>query len=370
MDTDIIIFLAVVISRLLLPLLIIRYPLPGVIICLVLDGIDQTIFQLFTDLPLEGYQSYDKALDIYYLAIAYISTFRNWTNKPAFEISRFLFYYRLIGVTLYEFVHAGLILLIFPNTFEYFFIFYEFVRIRWNPDRLTKKRLIFAAAFIWIFIKLPQEYWIHIAKLDTTDFLKEYLFHVPLDAGLQEIISQNQWLIPAVLIFAILVFFGIKFTLKKLPGADWKFNVDVNKHLDNGKLQISNKLAKISWRNTEIIEKLVMVSLISIIFTQMLPSVNASVAKVVAIVISLVLANTFISNWLTKHSKNWETLGKEFITMAIVNFVILFLFAGITGETEGIPNLISVLFFTFLITLMVTFYNSYRKIYNARFANL
>ena len=27
--------------------------------------------------------------------------------------------------------------------------------------------------FLWIFIKLPQEWWIHIAKLDMTDFIKE-----------------------------------------------------------------------------------------------------------------------------------------------------------------------------------------------------
>ena len=38
---------AVVFGRLLLPLLILRYPLPALIGCLVLDGVDQTIFQLF-----------------------------------------------------------------------------------------------------------------------------------------------------------------------------------------------------------------------------------------------------------------------------------------------------------------------------------
>jgi hypothetical protein len=41
--------------------------LPGIILALLLDGVDQTIFQVFTNLPLDGYQSYDKALDIYYL---------------------------------------------------------------------------------------------------------------------------------------------------------------------------------------------------------------------------------------------------------------------------------------------------------------
>jgi hypothetical protein len=47
---------------------------------LILDGIDQTIFQTYTTLSLDHYQGYDKALDIYYLSIAYIATIRNWTN--------------------------------------------------------------------------------------------------------------------------------------------------------------------------------------------------------------------------------------------------------------------------------------------------
>ena len=69
--------------RLLLPLTIPYYPLIGVVSCLVLDSADQSIFQQFPAIPLDGYQSYDKALDIYYLAIAYMSTMRNWTNRPA-----------------------------------------------------------------------------------------------------------------------------------------------------------------------------------------------------------------------------------------------------------------------------------------------
>ncbi|WP_269849929.1 hypothetical protein [Methanosarcina horonobensis] len=72
--SDMLIFWAVVIARFLIPLSIPRYPLPGVLACLILDAVDQTIFQLFTNLPLEGYQSYDKSLDIYYLSITYLST--------------------------------------------------------------------------------------------------------------------------------------------------------------------------------------------------------------------------------------------------------------------------------------------------------
>ena len=146
---DLIVFLIVVGLRLIVPLFIPRFPLPAIIAALVIDAVDQTVFQRWTTLDTGGpYQSYDKALDVYYLTIAYLATMRNWDNLTAFEVSRFLFYYRLMGVFLYEFTHWRPILLIFPKTFEYFFIFYETVRLRWNPKRMAPKLVIAAAAAI------------------------------------------------------------------------------------------------------------------------------------------------------------------------------------------------------------------------------
>ena len=87
---DLTIFAIVVLVRLLAPLLIFRFPLPAIIVCLVVDAADQTIFQQFTDLDLTSYQGYDKALDIYYLTIAYISTFRNWSHPAGLAVATFL----------------------------------------------------------------------------------------------------------------------------------------------------------------------------------------------------------------------------------------------------------------------------------------
>jgi hypothetical protein len=95
--SDILIFGVVVGLRLLVPLAIPRYPLPGILGAFLLDGFDKSIFQRFTNLNLDFYQSYDKALDNYYLTLAYISTLRNWTNLFSFKVSRFLFYLRLVG---------------------------------------------------------------------------------------------------------------------------------------------------------------------------------------------------------------------------------------------------------------------------------
>ena len=43
---------------------------------------------------------------------------------------------------------------------------------------VSRSVIIGATAFIWIFIKLPQEWWIHIAQLDLTDFVQEKIFGV------------------------------------------------------------------------------------------------------------------------------------------------------------------------------------------------
>ena len=62
-------------------------------------------------------------------------------------------------------------MLIFPNTFEYFFIAYEVVRTRRDPRRYALRFWIWVAAVIWVVVKLPQEWWIHVAQLDFTDEL-------------------------------------------------------------------------------------------------------------------------------------------------------------------------------------------------------
>ena len=72
------------------------------------------------------------------------------------------------------------LLLIFPNTFEYFFIAYEAIRSRWSVARYGMRFWVGVAAFIWIVIKLPQEYWIHVAQLDFTDTVDDYWWFGPL----------------------------------------------------------------------------------------------------------------------------------------------------------------------------------------------
>ena len=349
------IFWGVIATRFLLPLAIPRYPIPAIVGCLVIDMVDQTIFQLFTSLPLEGYQGYDKALDIYYLSIAYISTLRNWTNLFGFKIDQFLFYYRLLGVTLFELTQLRPLLVIFPNTFEYFFIFYEAVRLRWDPRRLTKKKLIAAAAFIWIFIKLPQEYWIHIAQLDTTELIKAH----PIT-----ILVIIAWVL-VMIVAACLILKGLppdnrglQFAADPLPSAH---SEEIYASQTNNKPE--------SFINNALIEKIVMVSLVSIIFAQILPEVQASNLQIAEGIILIIIINTALSHWLARRSKGWKSTLQEFAVMTAVNFSLTLVFFSIMPSFNGSINLENTLVFVMLLTLLVTLYDRYRQVYLLRFNN-
>jgi hypothetical protein len=373
--SDLVIFWVVVLSRFLVPLVIPRYPLPGILACLIIDGIDQTIFQQFTNLDLTGYQGYDKALDIYYLVIAYISTLRNWTNMFAFKVSRFLLYYRLFGVTLFELTYSGdgprWLLLIFPNVFEYFFIFYEIVRLRWDPVKMSKRFVIVAAAAIWIFIKIPQEMWIHILQLDTTDFIKEEIFGVPADTPFTEIIADNLWVVGLAVVVAILIVVIARWVIKRLPPADWPFSIDANDHLDISPAALESQEANGGserFFNNVLFEKIALVSLVSIIFAQILPDVRASNLELAAAVAFVIILNTVVSHWLARRGTTWRSTLTQFVAMAAVNFGLVLIYSFILPRFDGSINLGNTLFFVLLLTLIVTMFDRYRPYYNARVA--
>lgn len=366
--TNILVFGTIVLLRIGVPLLIPRYPLPSIVAAMVIDAVDQTVFQVLTTLDLEGYQSYDKALDVYYLAIAYVSTLRNWSNLLAFEVSRFLWYYRLVGVTLFELIGSRALLLIFPNTFEYFFIWYEAVRTRWNPLRLVTTVVIGAAAGIWIFIKLPQEYWIHIAQLDTTDVIKEDILGVSTDTGWLDAISQNLWVIPVVIAIGALLYFAWRAISARLPQADWPLTIDPDEHRDFDYDEIPTATA--ARINVQaIIEKTFLVGLVSVVFAQMLPNVSANNLALFITVGVIICANAFISTWLARRGTSWSSTARQFGAMAIINLILAVVWIAIISDNRGAEDSTRVLvFFVLLLTLIVTLYDRYLPIHEYRVA--
>ena len=367
---DGLIFGAVVAARILVPLAIPKYPLPAMLAALVIDGLDQTIFQTFTHLDLEGYQSYDKALDVYYLSIAYIATLRNWTNHTAIGISRFLYYYRMIGVVIFEVTQIRAVLLIFPNTFEYFFDFYEGVRARWDPRKLTKGLLVGAAAFIWIFIKLPQEWWIHVAQLDATDLIKTRIFGVAKDASWIEAVANRPIVIVALVVALAIAAVAVRWLFtKKLPPADhpWTFDADKEQPpVDAARVEAVRQRLAERLLDRELVEKSALITLIIVIFGRMLPGVDATPLQTMAGVIVMIIANTVITEALVRQGASWSSAVRQFFVMLAINLLIVAVGQAIISSLTD-RRLEHAIVFAGLITLIVTLYDRYRPIHVARF---
>lgn len=337
-----VVFAAVVALRLIVPLFIPRFPLPAILASLVIDGVDQTIFQKFgMESVLDNYQSYDKSLDIYYLAIAYTSTLRNWLGTTEFEIGRFLWYWRLVGVLGFELSQWRPLLLIFPNTFEYFFIAYEAIRTLWRPDRLSKRTLILMAAGIWIFIKLPQEWWIHVAQLDVTDEIKAHP-------------------VLATVVFTLL---GIGLavaawaTHRYAPAPDWRFTVDVDAHQPRRRPDVRPEGGR-SWLITTI-EKVLLIGMITVIFGQILPSDATPIELVLGSAVIIVL-NAGVTEWLEWRRWVPHTIFWRFLLTTVVNAILfetLILMSDIV-----VVNRASAAFMLLLLSLIITLYDHFRAI--------
>lgn len=336
------IFAAVVFARLVVPLFIPRFPLPAVLAALVIDGVDQSIFQAAGMASvLSNYQSYDKALDIYYLVIAYTSTLRNWPDPAAFRVSQFLWYWRLVGVVIFELSQWRPALLIFPNTFEYFFISYEAVRTLWRPTRLTRRQLVGLAAAIWIVIKLPQEWWIHVAQLDVTDEIAAH----PVIATV------------AFAALAVLLVVAVVWGRRNLPPPDWRFTVDVDAHQPTRKPDTRPEDRR-TWLATTV-EKSALVAMIVVIFAHVLPT-TASVAQLalgVAVVTVLNAGVTEALEWLRLVPLR---LVARFALMVAINAIIFEVIVLLRDVV--VVNRVTTAFFLLLLSLIITLYDHFRAI--------
>lgn len=345
-----VVFVGVVLVRFLLPLLIPRFPLPAILGCLVVDGVDQTIFQSFGYDP-PGYQGYDKAMDVYYLAIAYLSTLRNWQSAPAFAVGRFLYFYRLVGVVAFELSQARPLLLIFPNTFEYFFIAYEAIRSRWNPLRLLLTGWVVTAGLIWVFVKLPQEYWIHIARLDLTDAL-----------------ANNSWAAPLLIALVMAILAVAWFVVRpRTPDTDWPPRLASDPLPE--KMDEAHEVA--AWQveygkvwSTVTLEKVVLISLLSVIFAQTLPGIRAGDLELALGTGTFVVINAAISLAAARRDITFQSTALAFAARLGTNVVLVVVSRVLLGGDS--LDVGATLFFVLLLSLLVTLHDRWLPVHRWR----
>lgn len=344
-----VVFGTVLLIRFFLPFTILRWPLPGVVACLIVDGIDQSVFQWFGYDP-PFYQGYDKAMDVFYLGVAYISTLRNWVSISAFKVSRFLFFYRQIGVVAFELTQVRALLMIFPNTFEYFFIAYEAIRARWRTVRFQLKFWVITAALIWIFIKLPQEYWIHIAQLDFTDTVRDY-----------------SWFLPLLVVLALIALVVLwVFVRPRLDPADHSWQIvapPVPAAIDNAgeRTAYMARYGKV-W-SVASLEKTLLIGLLFVIFASVLPTTDLNNFRLFTWVGVFVLINAAIGLWVARRSYSTESVLTTLAARLVVNVGLVVGLEIIFGTRTSVGDLI---FFLVLFSVLITLYDRYRPVFEYR----
>ena len=239
---------------------------------------------------------------------------------------------------------------------------------------MSKRFLIGAAAFIWIFIKLPQEYWIHIAQLDTTDFIKGTIFGMPVDTAWGDIIAAYPAVFVAALVVVVLLVAGAWWLVtRRLPPADYalSFAADASPAAAgdrNGRSDVNRQSER--FFNSVLVEKIVLVAFVSVIFAQVLPGVRASNLELAVGVAFVITLNTALSHWLARRGTEWRSVAREFVVMAAVNFGLILVYALLLPNFDGSINLGNTLFFVLLLTLIVTLFDRYRQVYVGRFAEV
>jgi hypothetical protein len=244
-------------------------------------------------------------------------------------------------------------LLIFANTFEYFFIAYEGVRTRWSTMRFSFRWWLAAAALIWVFIKLPQEYWIHIAKLDVTDILSENAWAPPL-------------LVAILLALAAAFWFLVRPRLLP-PDWDWKLAADpLPEEMDTAAEQTAwhAKWGAIhSWATAE---KVVLVGLISVVYGEILPGSQTSTLQLFVGIAAVVVVNAGFTLALARRSWTITSNGLAFLARLVANVVLVVVADWLLGREGGDVDVSTTVFFLSLISLITTMHDRYRPVLATR----
>lgn len=150
----------IVALRLIAPFSILRFPLIGTLACAIIDGYDHGYIGEF-----EYYQIADKWLDLYYLAFAYYVS-RGWRDQLARKIAKYLFVYRALGVAVLTVTNLEWTMILFPNLFEMFFVFYLLYLYLSSRTQLLANWKDAAPMMAALLIpKMLQEYALHVHPL-------------------------------------------------------------------------------------------------------------------------------------------------------------------------------------------------------------
>jgi hypothetical protein len=166
--------IVIAIVRVLVPLLVLRWPFWGALLCIAGDGFDTVVLDMLpADAVERRYHTYDKIFDTYYLTIEAWVVYRRWTDVLARRTGLVLYALRLTGVILFEITQIRQIFLIGSNIFENFYIY---VAGRREMDLAYRIQSVRNLVLVLLFVGVPkllQEYVMHYRESQTWHFVRD-----------------------------------------------------------------------------------------------------------------------------------------------------------------------------------------------------
>jgi hypothetical protein len=140
---------------------VLRWPLAGGLLAVLIDLSDLLLQDLLDLGGLPDYQGLDKWLDQVYMA-AFLVVASRWSG-PARSIAIALYLFRLMGFVAFEVTHQRDVLLFFPNVFEFWFLLVAAV----SAERVAawSRRHIAVVLVVLTGLKEFQEWALHGARL-------------------------------------------------------------------------------------------------------------------------------------------------------------------------------------------------------------
>ena len=169
-------FWMMIIFRLIAPLLMLKWPLLGGLAAVFADATDVLFVNILGKGEYPFYLLLDKMLDLYYLLLMTILSFR-W-GALVHNIMVGLFLWRTFGIILLSIFNFEWLLIVFPALVEFFFLFCA-ARDRFFPRFIfTPKRLMLVLLALFI-IKFTQESILHSVFVHQWQWLTQN-FLIPL----------------------------------------------------------------------------------------------------------------------------------------------------------------------------------------------
>ena len=195
--------------------------------------------------------------------------------------------------------------------------------------------------------------------------MRETVFGVPLDTSWGDALAENLWFVVLLLVVAVLAIIGGRAAFRAAPAPDWRLTFAVDRHLDDRHRDdpsaddgFGSDVPLVSWY---VFEKIVLMALITVIFSQVLPNLDATAIQVAIGVTVVVVATSAASQWISGWGYSRSTTVGEFLATLALNCVIVGVYLVVLRRSDRPVNEAALVFFVLLLTLIVTLFDRFHR---------